>query len=241
LQAGASPGVHATRRRSDRLFYTGMSLAIVVTVFIGFAPTYYLKGHFRDVPLPPLVHLHGLVFTSWIVLFVTQTVLIAAHRTDLHRRLGVAGAVIGALVVILGPTTAIVAGRRNLAAGDVGALTFLAIPLADMAVFLALVSAGLLYRRRPDAHKRLMLLATIGVIDAAIARWPLAMMQTNPNAFFEVTDLFIAAVVLFDIVSRKRVHPATACGGLLIICSQPLRLAIAQTHVWAAFAGALLR
>jgi len=228
-------------RRIDRLFYSAMSFAIIVTVFIGFAPTYYLKGYFRDAPLAPLVHIHGLLFTGWILLFFIQTSLIAGRRVDLHRRLGVIGVVNAALVVVVGVTVAIVAGRRNVAAGQSGALTFLAIPLADMLLFAALASAGLLYRRWPEWHKRLMLLATICVIDAAIARWPVMAIRGNPKAFFEVTDLFIAAIVVFDLMTRKRLHPTTVYGGLLIVCSQPLRLAISHTQVWAALAGALLR
>jgi len=79
-----------------------MSIAVVVTVFAGFAPTYYLRPRFTTTPLMPLLHLHGLVFTSWIALFLIQTTLVAAHRTDIHRRLGIAGGVIATLVVMVG-------------------------------------------------------------------------------------------------------------------------------------------
>ena len=227
--------------RNDRLFYTGMSLVIVATVFVGFAPTYYLKSYFHAAPLPPLVHLHGLVFTGWILLFVTQTVLVAGRRIDLHRRLGLVGAVLAALLVVIGLTTAIVSARRNFAAGNQGALTFLAIPFGDMLVFSVLVTAGIRYRRRAEAHKRLMLLATISILDAAIVRWPLAIMAAGPVAFFGVTDLLIVAGLVYDLVSRRRVHPAYIWGGLLILASQPLRLAIAGTSAWLAFARALVQ
>src|ERR1044071_9515795 len=78
-------------RRRERLFYTGMSAAFVVTVFAGFARTYYLRPFFDARPLVTVLHLHGLVFTSWILLLVVQTALVAKRRTDVHRRLGVAG------------------------------------------------------------------------------------------------------------------------------------------------------
>lgn len=102
---------------NDRLFYTGMAIACIITVFVGFAPSYYLKGQFGAAPLTPLVHLHGLIFTSWIVLFFAQTVLIASHRIETHRRLGVAGAVLGALLVVVGLATALGFARRNIVSG----------------------------------------------------------------------------------------------------------------------------
>src|SRR5262249_27728011 len=157
-----------------RLFYPAAAIAIVVTVVVGFAPTYYLKGYFRGRPLSPLHHLHGLVFTSWVVLFCAQVALVARGRVDIHRRLGAAGAVLGAFVVAVGFTIAIVTGRRSFAAGNAGAVPFLAIPFGDMIVFGALAGAGLWWRRRPDVHKRLMFLATISILAAAFARWPFA-------------------------------------------------------------------
>jgi hypothetical protein len=227
--------------RNDRPFYMGMSIAIIVTVFVGFAPTYYLRGYYHAAPLRPLVHLHGVVFTAWILLFAAQTALVAGRRIDLHRRLGFAGAALAGLLVVLGLTTAIVSARRNVAAGHEEALTFLAIPLGDMLVFSVLTMAGILYRRRGEMHKRLMLLATISILDAAIVRWPLAIMAHGPGAFFAVTDLFIVAGVAYDLVSYRRVHQTYVWGGLLIVVSQPLRLAIAGTGAWLAFAGALVK
>src|SRR5262245_48138068 len=107
-----------TVRRNDHLFYTGMSIASIITVFVGFAPTYYLRDYFTSPkPLTPLVHVHGLVFTCWVLLFFTQTVLIARRRVGLHRRLGIAGAALAALVVVLGLMTTAEFGRRKVATG----------------------------------------------------------------------------------------------------------------------------
>ena len=88
----ATPAI--SRRRRERWFYLSMSIAAVITVFAGFAPTYYLRPYFNTSPLMPLLHLHGMVFTSWLALFLVQTTLVAAHRTDIHRRLGILGGVI---------------------------------------------------------------------------------------------------------------------------------------------------
>lgn len=226
------------RRRRERIFYLGMSLAVLITVFAGFAPTYYLRPLFTAKPLMPLLHLHGIVFTSWLLLFLTQTTLVAAHRTDIHRRLGIAGGVIAVLMVVIGVTTALVRAKQG-ATPIPGAspLPFLVIPLGDMFVFAILISAGFYFRRRPDVHKRLMMLATIGILAAAIARLPFAIMQAGPPAFFGFTDLFVLACVAYDLITLRRIHRATALGAILIVASQPLRLLIGGTHAWFVFAG----
>jgi len=218
-----------------------MAIAAAVAVFVGFAPTYYLRPYFQATSLAPILRLHGLVFTAWILLLLTQTSLVAAHRTDLHRRLGFAGAALAGLMVVIGLTAAIVSGRRDVAAGSDEALSFLTTPFADMLVFLALVVAAIGYRRRTEAHKRLMLLATISILDAAVARWPLALIGTSPYAFFVFTDVFILIGIAYDVVSRRRVHPAYVWGGALIVASQPLRLIVGQTEGWRAVASLILR
>ena len=101
------------------------------------------------------------------------------------------------------------------------------------------VAQCLVWRRQTEMHKRLMLLATISVLDAAVARWPLAIMANGPVAFFALTDLYIVAAVVFDMASRTRVHPAYLWGGLLIVGSQIVRLAVWHTAGWIAFARML--
>jgi hypothetical protein len=230
--------------RCDRRFFTGMAVAAVLTVFAGFAPTYFLKALFKTPALTPLFHLHGLLFTSWMVLFLAQTTLVSLKRTDLHRRLGAAGGLLAASIVIIGFIGAVSAARRGtLAAATPGLpppLVFLAVPIGDLVVFSVLVATGLYYKRRSDVHKRLMLLATIGILTPAIARLPY-ISGAGPLAFFGVTELFIAACFLYDRALRGGVHPASLWGGLFIVASQPLRMVIGGTHAWIAFAGWLTR
>src|SRR5262245_59433763 len=90
-----------------RAFHIGMSIAFLVTALVAFAPTYYLKGLFGAPPLSPALHLHGAVFTAWLLLLFTQSALVAAHRVDLHRRVGVLGAALAAMMVPLGITVAV--------------------------------------------------------------------------------------------------------------------------------------
>ncbi len=232
----ATPALN--RRRRERWFYISMSIAAVITVFAGFSRTYYLRPYFITAPLMPLLHLHGLVFTSWLALFLIQTTLVAAHRTDIHRRLGILGGVIAGLMILIGPTTAVIrASQGATPVPGVSPLSFLVVPLGDMFVFAILVGAGFYYRRRADVHKRLMLLATISILAAAIARLPFAIMQAGPPAFFGLTDVFVVACILYDLITLKRIHRATALAALLIVASQPLRLLLGGTHAWLAFAG----
>ena len=229
-------------KRRERLFYTGMVVAIVITVFAGFSRTFYLRPYFQTQPLIPLLVLHGVVFSSWMVLLITQTTLIATKRTRTHMRLGIAGGVLASLMIVIGTVTALVRAKGPSPVPDVNPLSFLTIPLGDILVFAILVSAAFYFRRRADVHKRLMLLATIGILPAAVARWPFAFIQQyGPLAFFGLSDLFIVPCLIYDFVTRGRPHRATVLGGALIVISHPLRLVIGSTHAWLAFATWLTR
>jgi hypothetical protein len=230
----ANPAI--LRRRRERLFYLGMSLAVVITVFAGFAPSYYLRPLYTTAPLMPLLHMHGLVFTSWLVLFVVQTTLVAAHRTHIHRRLGIVGSVIAVLMILIGVSTAVIRAAQGATVPGTPALVFLVVPLGDILVFSTLVAAGFYFRRRPDVHKRLMMLATISILAAATARMPFAFAQSGPVGFFGLADLFIVMCLIYDLITLRRIHRATALAGLFIVASQPLRLMIGGTHAWLAFA-----
>ena len=238
----AVAGVLGTREQAkfrERIFYTGMAVAILATVFAGFSRTFYLRPYFPQVQaLIPLLILHGVVFSSWIVLFITQTTLVAAKRTRTHMRLGIAGGILAASMVAIGTVTAIVRAKGAVSPiPGVNALSFLTIPLGDMLVFAILIGAAFYFRRKPDVHKRLMLLATIGILPAAVARLPFDFIQrVGPLAFFGLSDLFIIPCLVYDLATRGRPHRATVLAGALIVASHPLRLIIGGTHTWIAFA-----
>jgi hypothetical protein len=218
----------------DRRFYTGMAVAMFVTVFAGFAPTFYLKSFFPAPPLNPLVFTHGLAFSAWIALFLVQTVLIAGKRPDLHRKLGVVGAGLAAGMVILGVAAATWSTRAGHTPPGIDPRSFLALPFFGITMFASLAALGIVLRRQPQAHKRLMLLATIAMLDAAIARLPGVLALGIPVAYV-LQDLFLVACALYDLATRRRVHPVYVWGGLAILVSEPLRLLVSQTPLWLAF------
>jgi len=228
----------------DRWFFTGMAIAVVATVVAGFAPTYYLKPLFATPALPLSVHVHGALFTAWVLLFAAQTSLVAANRTDLHKRLGIAGAVLAAAMAVSGTFVAIDSARR--ARPALGALAgappsfVLVIPLASVVVFTILVGLGLYYRRRAETHKRLMLLATIALLPPALGRIQL-LNAVGPQAFFGITVLFIVVVVAYDYWTRRRVHAVSLWGGLFLALSFPGRIALGHTAAWLTFARWLVR
>ena len=147
------------------------------------------------------------------------------------------GAVLAVAMVVLGTIGALVAARRatGFVQVPVPPLQFLAIPIFDMILFAAFVWLAIAQRGNPQTHKRLMLLATVNLVTAAIARWP-GVLALGPLAFFGLTDLFIVALAIWDFRTRGRLHPVTLWGGLLIIVSQPLRLVVSSTEGWLAFA-----
>ena len=241
------PNVH--RRISDRPLYLLAAVIVPLVVLAGFARTYYLKGFFATPAIPSfLVHLHGIVMTAWVILFIVQVTLVAKRRTKTHQRLGVLGAGLAALVFVVGTLTGLYAAARFVndpslvPAGGPPPLPFLIIPLGDMVIFAILITAALYYRKRLDVHKRLMLLAAINIMTPAIARIPLGfIVNGGPLAFFGLTDLCLIGFVAFDTIRHRRLHPAFLWGGLFLIIMQPLRLLIAPTDAWISFAAALVR
>jgi len=224
-------------RTHDRMFFGGIAWVLSVTVLAGFSRTYYFNDFVADpFPLSPLMHLHGAVYSAWMLLLVLQTTLIARGRFRLHRRLGVAGCVIAASMVVLGIAVAVTRTADGVTADrGVPPLVFLAVPLVGMLVFAVLFGAAVLLRRQAATHKRLMLLASFEIVTAAVARLPVV--ETwGPLGFFGVIDLFVIAMVAYDIATLKRVHAATVWGGLFFVLSQPLRLVIGGSTPWISFA-----
>ncbi len=222
----------ALRPGVDRRFYTFMGLLVAALILLGFGKTYYLKGLFGTPALPTLVHVHGLVMTTWFLLFIVQAKLVADRRVDLHRKLGLFGGLVALAVLVLGPLTAIHAARLGHTPGP-PPLVFLVVPIGDMVVFAGLVGTGMALRKMPEAHRRLMLLSCIGMATAAIARIPLEVIRkAGLPLYLGLTDLMVLGCLAYDRVRTGKFHPAFVWGSLFVILSHPARLLFSGTDLW---------
>jgi hypothetical protein len=224
----------------DRAFYTGMALAFAAIVAVGFSPTFYLRG--ADLPpLSTVLVVHGFAFTAWIVLFIAQTALVAANRRPLHRALGAFGAALALLLVVTGTAASIDSLRRGAAPiPGLDPRTFFAIPAHDVVAFAVLIVAAFALRKDLQMHKRLMVVATVSLLAAAIARFPIeAMLKVGPPLFYGLQDLLIVAGMAYDKAFHGRVHRAYWWGLGFMVLSQVFFLAIAGTPAWFAVADAL--
>ena len=206
---------------SERIFFTTMSLTMLAFIFIGFAPSFYLRGVIHPYhPMAPLnlvVFLHGLAFSAWVILFAVQTGLVASGNVHIHRRLGPVGVVLVALMLPLALLVAI-GGIHRPHSGPAGIppLSWLAVPLINIPLFAGLVIAALLKRRMPVAHKRLMLIAMVSIMGPAFGRIPVPPPIGGLFALVALLTLLIPLIV-WDWRTRGRVHPATAWGSATVL------------------------
>lgn len=227
---------------ADRIFFGSVAVALGLTTFIGFAPSYYLHGYFDRPAVPPILHVHGLVFTAWVLTYVGQTALIGAGQPKLHRWIGGFAAVLALVVFLLGVTVAIERGRHGTPPPGRDPAAFLIFPFVSIGMFAWLCGLALLRRNKPQHHKRLIMLATLSLCVTPMARlsrmlhWPVI----SPVGGMLIADLFLVALVGFDLKTRGKLHPATMLGGGVFLLSEPLRVIVSQSHGWQSFAHALI-
>jgi hypothetical protein len=241
-----SLATHAQRSTPARnRFFAAMSAVILLLVLSGFTPTLYLRPLFKPRPIPGYLFLHGIVLTSWFVWFCLQTMLVQSGRTALHRRLGVVGGVLAAVVPFAGLlATSGVVGRVVASGIDLnGDASAIGIGVSGPVVrflsgvvfgnvasaisFAVLAWTGIVLRRRTATHKRLMLLATIAIIGPTLARLArLPFFGGEQGPFTPLVQLaLLAAVIIHDIATMRKLHPATIFGiafplGLFFICTR---------------------
>ena len=208
---------------------------MLATVFLGFARTYYLAGIFHAHLPSFIIHVHGALFSSWILILIGQTSLVSAGRVDLHRRLGLAGFLVAALMVIVG----VLAATDSLVRADIAgrdARFFYIVPLTDILVFGVLIFFA--YRKRSDsaAHKRLVYLATSACLIAATARWPIIAHRNLLRATL-LSECFLMILISYDLWATHKIHRATLAGGVFLVLVQQVRIPLGHTHPWIAFAG----
>jgi hypothetical protein len=248
-----------SERRAGHWFYISVALLVIITSVAAFAPS-ILDQPGRTLPLTWLVAAHGVVTGGWVVLFLVQATLIATKRTSVHRRLGAAGLLLAAVMVVLGYQVTIGFGRRGLdLSGDVlraisrsgsrrDPATML-FPLAELVNFAALVAVGVWYRHRPDVHKRLMLFAlTVLVIEPVLhlvghlsGHTPM-LRGKGPRISGPLMLVLLCASAVNDRLSRGRVHPVSLVTPILMVAWQMVIVFVVfPSKLWHTCAAWLVR
>jgi hypothetical protein len=204
----------------QRYFYFAMSLLLAGIVVLGFSRTINDSLFHPAIPRPFILWIHGAVFAGWVVFFIFQSTLIRMHKVSWHRSIGWFGAGLATVMVPLGVATAIIMDRFDtvqLHISDGNA--FLSIPFYDMIAFGVLIALAIYWRTRPELHRRLIFIATCGLMDAAVARFDYIF---DHNLFFPCLDLLILLGVGRDLLVDRRVHKVYRYALPLLIVGQSL-------------------
>jgi len=245
-----SPALGASR------FYVWMAVACAAVAIGGFVPTYWSQLPAGTFVGQPLIHVHAVVFTAWPLLFLSQTWLAAHNRLEHHRAWGMAGISLATALFVVGMVTAIQSAElRVVKGGDDRGLAFLIIPMSAISLFAGFFAAAVANLARPNVHKRLMVLATIALLQPALVRvffilktgggpglrpgmnGPPPMATTIGPAL--VAELFVVAAILYDWRARGRPHPVYLIGLATMVLVHFGRLPISGTPQWKAIASAL--
>ena len=233
-------GRFAPHHKWDRNFFLLWVALIWLGILAGFGRELYQHVTQHEPPFPLIVHVHAAVFVSWLVLLTAQVLLIRNRRVDLHRSLGLAGAVLAGIMVILGPATALTVQLlqwRQTGSSPI----FLAVQLTDILAFGTLIGTALLLRRNAAVHKRLVLLATLYISDAGFARWlgPGITAALGAGFWGRGAHLYLANDVLalgigaYDLITRGRLQPAYLAGIAWTLLLQLVALTLLFTPAWA--------
>jgi hypothetical protein len=207
------------RRLLETYFYFGMSLLIALTVVYGFSRTIEKNLIHPSVPRPAFLYVHVAVFTGWLAFFILQSALVRSGHVKLHRRIGWYGLVHGIAIPLVGVPIAVIMGRFHLhVLRDTETVADLAFPLWDMVAFSVPFALAVYWRKRPEFHRRLMLMATCALTAAAFGRFPPQILP--PVIFYAGVDVLILLGVVRDLVVEKRVHRVYAIGLPLLLIAQ---------------------
>jgi hypothetical protein len=218
--------------RSDDIFFPAMSLLILVIVVTGFARSYFLPGMFLAKLPNALVHVHGALFTSWIVLLVLQNALVAVRKLRWHIALGVFGVILPPLLVVFGVLAMMDSVRRMGTSLPPGLL--MAGDLEEVLLFAALTAWGMVARRKPASHKRLMILGTLAMIGPAVNRWPWPETMILPGTIAVCVALPLL-LVIYDLCTLRKVHRSTAISYVLIVLMILSIVPVSQMGFWQPF------
>jgi hypothetical protein len=225
-------------RTGERIFFGGMAILLCAMVVYGFFRTYFGVGMLRA-PLPsPILHIHGAAFTLWMILYLIQSALISVRRVAWHRAFGTVAFCLPPLMVVLGVIAAVDALHRGVRIGTLDPAESLSIPLLGITCFSFVIFAAWRARRRPDAHKRLILIATIALTDAALGRFPWDQIGLSPAAGAVAgLGLVILLVIAYDLITLRRIHRSTLWAAPVTFAVGAFSVPIGMTAVWHAFSA----
>ncbi len=206
----------------QRYFYFGMSLLLAAIVVSGFQRTANENLFHPVIPRPFILWIHGAVFAGWVIFFILQSTLVRVRKVSWHRSVGWFGAGLASVMVPLGTATAIIMARFNMVRlhqGESDAHAFLSIPFYDMVAFGVLIALAIYWRTKPELHRRLIFIATCGLMDAPVARFAYVF---DHNLFFPFLDLLIVLGVGRDLLVDRRVHKVYRYALPLLIVGQSL-------------------
>ncbi len=226
----------SVQTKSRDRFFLAMSGLLLLILLVGFSRTLYLRLFFEVPPIPSYLHVHCVAVTAWFVWLIVQASLVNVNRIDVHRRIGMLGAVIGAALIPAGlmATLQFVPRLPEIGLPFEQAPWFITwVVWANFHMllgFVAFLATALMLRRRTDIHKRLMLLATISLMPPPLARIAqnLGWMLEQETTFVAVTSLLLLVpILIYDLATARRVHSATAIGGLcfLLVVFGPILIA----------------
>jgi len=245
-RARVSQAAVATREapRADAKFYLAMVLVSTVIIFLGFAPSFYLKSVIHaPPPLTLLTWTHGIVFTGWVLLFITQASLIVAGKNAYHRQLGILGVILFGAMVSLGISTAITSARLGHAPpGAPEPLAFLALPLLAITGALVLVGAALWNRQRSPWHKRLMLASFFIMTGPGTGRIaiPLGFAPQGSQLAIIVSELLLVVAMVYDWRRHGEVHRAYwVAAAVFVVLHVGMMWAFGSPALWMDFAHAV--
>lgn len=202
----------------EEYFYLGMSLLIAAVVVYGFSGTVDRKLIHANPRVPTLLWVHAILFSGWLAFYILQSALVRIRNVKLHRTLGWAGAALGMSMVVIGPWVAVVMARFDISQlHRANRDAFLIVPLFDIAAFATCFGLAILWRTRPERHRRLMLLATCALTGAAFGRMPI---MHAPLSFYGGVDGLILLGVFHDIAVNRRIHAVYMISIPLLVAGQ---------------------
>ena len=250
VQGFPIPHVAASVTTGER-FYVRIAAACLVVAVVGFAPTYWLPLFRGTLNVSAISHVHAVVFYSWTLLFLAQTWLAANRKLTRHREWGVVGVALATTMVFVGMAAAITSLKQSTADGFGDAVrAFTIIPVSGLVFFVVLLVVALIKVKQIEIHKRLMLVATVSLLQAAVGRWFLIFIApvaigggpvSPPPVFVTImpgllSDLLIVAAMMHDRKTRGRVHPVYWIAGGALVALQVLRVPLSTTPAWTQFA-----